>query len=148
ERYKDLEKRASLQALLGYLNFGSGKTDARFQKQISDAYGFLAEHGAEEPWTTLYELLHTQLNSLQASGSGAFRNVKQAQAVLELAFSKLLPAYRQHHADLLFHLSDRELFQPFFLVRVLEAVLLQGAPWSDERRIVKDALRQLNDYVG
>jgi hypothetical protein len=45
-------------------------------------------------------------------------------------------------------LSDRELFQPFFLVRVFEAVLLQGPPWNEERRIVTDALRQLNDYVG
>lgn len=148
ERYQDLEKLVSLQGLLGYLNFAGGKTDARFQKQVSDAYGFLAENGALEAWKELYELLSAELETLQASGSGAFRDVRQAKAVLELAFTKVLPAYREHHADLLFHLSDRDLFQPFFLVRVLEAVLLQGPPWTDERRIVTDTLRQLNDYVG
>src|SRR5262249_24745378 len=95
-----------------------------------------------------HELLCAELETLKASGSGAFRDVKQAKAVLELTFTKMLPAYRQHHADLLFHLSDRELFQPFFLVRVFEAVFLQGPPWSDERRILTDALRLLNDYVG
>ena len=148
EQYKGLEKVVPLQGLLGYLNFASGKTDARFQKQFNDAYGFLAERGAAQPWEVLHQLLRSELLTLQTRGSGAFRDVGQAQAVLELAFNKILPAYRQHHTDLLFHLSDRELFQPFFLVRVLEAVLLQGAPWSDERRIITDALRQLNDYVG
>jgi hypothetical protein len=148
ERYKGLENLVSLQGLLGYLNFASGKTDARFEKQLNDAYGFLADKGAEEPWTALHELLRAELDTLKASGSSAFRDVKQARAVLELVFLKVMPAYRQHHADLLFHLSDRELFQPFFLVRIFEAVLLQGAPWSDERRILTDALRQLNDYVG
>jgi hypothetical protein len=148
ERDQDLEKLVPLQGLLGYLNFAGGKTDARFQKQVSDAYGFLAERGAPEPWKALHELLRSKLDALKASGSGAFRDVRQAKAVLELTFTKVLPAYRQHHADLLFHMSDRELLQPFFLVRVFEAVLFQGTPWSDERRIVADALRQLNDYVG
>jgi hypothetical protein len=148
EQYQDPEGNVSLQALLGYLNFAGGKPDARFQKQVSDAYGLLAESGASEPWKALHERLRSELETLQASGSSAFRDVKQARAVLELVFTKLLPSYRQHHADLLLHLSDRELFQPFFLVRVFEAVLLQGPPWSEERRIVTDALRQLNDYVG
>jgi hypothetical protein len=138
----------SLQALLGYLNFAGGKPDARFQKQVSDAYGLFAQKGAEEPWKALHERLRAELDALQASGSSAFRDVKQARAVLEMVFTKVLPAYRQHHADLLFHLSDRELLQPFFLVRVFEAVLLQGPPWNEERRLVTNALRQLNDYVG
>jgi hypothetical protein len=148
KRYKGLEKLVSLQGLLGYLNFAGGKTDARFQKQVGDAYGFLAENGAEEPWKTLHDVLRAELDALKTGGSSAFRDIKQAHAVLELVFTKVLPTYRQHHTDLLFHLSDRELYQPFFLVRVFEAVLLQGAPWSDERRIVTDAVRQLNDYVG
>jgi hypothetical protein len=148
ERYKDLEKLVSLQGLLGYLNFAGSKTDARFQKQVSDAYGFLAERGDDEPWKALHALLRAELGALKASGSSAFRDVKQADAVLELVFTKVLPAYRQHHTDLLFHLNDRELNHPFFLVRVFEAVLVQGPPWSDERRIVSDAMRQLNDYVG
>ncbi|HLJ94300.1 MAG TPA: hypothetical protein VKU02_14020, partial [Gemmataceae bacterium] len=148
KRDQDLDKLGSLQGLLGYLNFAGGKTDPRFQKQVNEVYAFLAERGEEAPWKALHELLRSELESLKASGAGAFRDVKQAKAVLELTFTKVLPTYRQHHADLLFHLSDRELFQPFFLVRVFEAVLLQGPAWDDDRRIGTDAIRSLNDYVG
>src|SRR5439155_17770928 len=47
-----------------------------------------------------------------------------------------------------FHQTDRELFQPFFLARAFEAVLLQGTPWEEEDRIIAGALAHLNDYVG
>ena len=63
-------------------------------------------------------------------------------------FGKLLPAYRRHHADLLFHQTDRDLFQPFFLARLFEAILLQGPPWEEEERVVTGALNQVNDFVG
>src|SRR5262249_8520009 len=98
--------------------------------------------------TRLHEILRDKLETLRTSGVSAFRDTRQAEAVLTLVFTKLLPAYRSHHADLLFHLGDRELFQPFFLARIFEAVLAQGAPWDEEERIVAGALRQLNDYVG
>jgi hypothetical protein len=143
-----LEGSTSLQGMLGYLNFSEGRPDARFQKQLNDAYAYLAEHGAVAPWTSLNEALGAKLEALRQSGAGAFQDVRQAEAVLQLVFAKTLPAYRRHHADLLFHLSDRDLFQPFFLARVIEAVLTQGAPWSDEERIVAGALRQLNDFLG
>src|SRR5262249_20855739 len=55
---------------------------------------------------------------------------------------------RSHHADLLFHQRDRDLFQPFFLARVFEAVLGQGGPWGGEDRIIGGGVKQLNDYVG
>src|SRR5208282_4651917 len=115
ERYAQLDRVAPLQGMIGYLNFGSGKPDARFQKQISDAYGFLAKEQADEPWKVLQQLLQAKLDSLQSSGGSAFRDVRQAQAVLNLTFTKLLAAYRHHHADLLVHLSDQTLFEPFFL---------------------------------
>jgi hypothetical protein len=148
ERYEDLEKVVPLQGMLGYLNFASGKPDARFQKQLNEACGFLAERGAAEPWTIVHELLSVKLKALQEAGTSAFRDTTQAEAVLNLALTKVPPAYRHHHADLLFHLSDRDLFQPFFLARIFEAVLLQGAPWEEEQRIVAGALAHLNDYVG
>jgi hypothetical protein len=144
---QDLENAVPLQGMLGYLNFSTGKPDPRFQKQLSDAYGFLAERGAEQPWQALTDLFRTKLAALQAEGGAAFRDVSQAEAVLAL-FGKVLAAYREHHADLLFHQSDRDLFQPFFLARVFEALLTQGAPWTEERRIVAGALGQLNDFVG
>ena len=87
------------------------------------------------------------LAALTSSG-GAFKNVSQAEAVLNIAFGRVLPEYRRFHADLLFHQSERDLFQPFFLARVLEVVLIQGGPWDQESRIVSGALRQLNDFAG
>jgi hypothetical protein len=149
QHYQELETLVPLQTLLGYLNFSEGKPDARFQKQLNDAYGFLAEHRAPEPpWKALFELLQARLSKLRDEGSSAFRDTRQAEAVLSLALVQFLPVYRQHHADLLFHRSDAELFQPFFLARVVEAVLIQGPPWDDEKRILGGSLNQLNDFVG
>ncbi|HEV3119909.1 MAG TPA: hypothetical protein VGY58_22810, partial [Gemmataceae bacterium] len=148
ERFKDLDAVVPLQGLLGYLNFAGGKPDARFQKQLSDAYRFLAKKGAPEPHAVLPDLLRGKLAELRAGGTSAFRDTRQAEAVLTLVFAKLLPAYHSHHADLLFHQPDRELFQPFFVARAFEAVLLQGAPWEESERIVAAALTYLNDYVG
>src|SRR5262249_54102640 len=67
ERYRDLEKTASLQGMLGYLNFAGGKTDARFQRQLNDSYAFLAGQGEEEPWRVLQHLLRGKLETLKAS---------------------------------------------------------------------------------
>jgi hypothetical protein len=145
---RQLDEVVSLQGMLGYLNFASGKPDARFQNQLNNAYAFLIEQPAAEPWKDLQQELRTKLSSLKSSGSSAFRDTGQVEAVLELVFDHLLPSYRQHHADLLFHLSERELFQPFFLARVVEALLMQGAPWEQEQRVVSGALTHLNDYVG
>jgi hypothetical protein len=139
--------RVSLQGVLGYLNFSEGRPDARVARQIDDAYASLAEQGVAEPWAVLHEWLRADLASLKGGG-GAFQNTAQAEAVLELAFGRVLPEYRRFHADLLFHQSERDFFQPFFLARVLEAVLLQGGPWDQDRRIVGGALRQLNDFAG
>lgn len=148
ERFKDLDAAVPLQGILGYLNFAGGKPDARFQKQLSDAYRWLAKKGAPELHALLPELLRSKLAELRAGGTSAFRDTRQAEAVLALVFAELLPTYRAHHSDLLFHQPARELFQPFFLARACEAVLLQGAPWEDEARIVAGALAVLNDYVG
>lgn len=148
EPFAGLDQVVSWQALLGYLNFSEGRSDPRFQKQLNEAYAYLAEHGAERPWQTLHDLLTARLDALHAGGAAAFRDVHQAQAVLRLAYTGVLPAYRQHHHDLLAHLSDAERFQPYFLVRVFEAVLGQGGPWDEDERIVAGALKRLNDYVG
>src|SRR5262249_36498809 len=138
----------SLQGALGYLNFSTGKPDARFQKQLNDAWAALAAAGAAEPWTELYQRLHDDLAALKAAGAAAFREATQVEAVLPLLFTHLLPAYRAHHADLLGQLSERDLFQPFFVARAAEAILAQGGPWDETERIVRVALVQLNDFVG
>lgn len=145
--HAELERQVPAAGLLGYLNFSQGKPDPRWQRQLEQAFCFVADRGAAEPWRAVHAWLAERLQAVHASGAAAFRDVSQAAAVLERAFVDLPAAYRRHHADLLFHQSDRDLFQPFFLARVCEAVLAQGAPW-DADRIVPAALAQLNDFVG
>jgi hypothetical protein len=147
ERHAHLEQIASASALLGYLNFSDGRPDPRWQKQLNEAYTFLAEHGEPAPWQALLDWLRARLGSLHSSGAPAFRNVSQAKAVLTLA-GEVLSAYRIHHADLLAHLSDRDLFGPFFLARVLEALLTQWAAGAENEPVVPAVLARLNDFVG
>jgi hypothetical protein len=137
-----------LAAMLGFLNFSGGKPDERFQKQLNDAYAALARQGLAEPWQALHQQLVNKLDEVQAGESSAFREAGQVRAVLDLVFNHCLPAYRRHHADLLFHLADADLLGPFFLARLVEAVLAQGPPWTEKGRIVKGTLAQLNDFVG
>jgi hypothetical protein len=139
---------ASLQGMLGYVNFSTGKPDPRFQKSLNDAHALLASQGSAQPWRDLAAALTEGLRTLHQAGSPAFREVEQAEAVLVLVFDHVLKAYRDHHALLLAHQSDADLFQPFFLARVFEAVLAQRSPWQETDRIVRGALKQLDDYVG
>jgi len=135
-----------LQGLLGYLNFSTGRPDPRAQAQFFSIW----ETATAEPsqWLAVHERLDQALTALHSAGHGAFQDVRQARAVLDLALVQLPPVYRRHHADLLFHQSEADLFQPGFLIRALEAVLCQQGPWDEAERIVAGALKHLNDYVG
>jgi hypothetical protein len=137
-----------LQGMLGYINFSTGKPDARFQKQTNDAFAALAGEGSTQPWHDMGLVLQNSLKELQQTGSAAFRDIEQAQAVLAIVFDHMLKAYRVRHAVLLAHQTDADLFQAFFLARVFETVLAQRGPWAETERIVAGALKQLNDYVG
>jgi hypothetical protein len=143
-----VETEVPLQALLGYLNLSTGKPDTRFQKQISDAYAFFARRGDQDLHARLREVLLAKLGQFQKSDRSAFRDSRQAETVLTLVFEHVLPAYRAHHADLLSHQSDRDLFQPFFLARVFEAVLAQEPLQIDAAQVTTAVLNRLNDYVG
>src|SRR5437870_9141056 len=89
-----LDAAVPLQALLGYLNLSTGKPDPRFQKQLSDAYGFFAQRGERNPHEAIRRALQARLTELGASGSSAFRDARQAETVLALVFDRILPAYR------------------------------------------------------
>ena len=133
--------------MLGYLNFSEGRPDPRVARQIDDAFALLTQRGSADPCAELHAWLRADLTALKRGGQ-AFQNTTQAEAVLQLTFGQVLPEYRRFHAELLFHQSERDLFQSFFVARVFEAVLGQGGPWNEERRIVGAALRQLNDFAG
>jgi len=146
DRLAKLEQAVPLSGLLGWLNFSDGRPDARWQKQLNDAYALLAENGESAPWSVLLDVLTDGLRKLHGSAA-AFRDARQAEAALALA-AQVLPAYRQHHADLLAHLADGDLYTPFFLARVFEAVLAQGVPADDQHGAVAAVLHRLNDFIG
>jgi hypothetical protein len=147
-----------LEQIAGYLNFSSGAEDPQFLTNLNALFG-IVEHGAGngEPdqrggdpkpaWRALGDLIEAGVARLRG-GSEAFREVDQAEAAVRLVFEAVLPAYRRHHRDLLFHQSDEFLFRPFFIGRVCEAVLAEGGPWEDSERIVSGALARLNDFLG
>jgi hypothetical protein len=140
-----------VEQVLGYLNFSSGAADPQFLGNLNQLFGEVAESlepSGEPAYQRLGRLLRTRLADLAAAGSGAFRDCHQAVAVIDLVFDAALPAYRQFHADLLFHHSDATLFRPFFIGRVCEAVLRQGPPWNERDRVVEGALEALNDFLG
>ncbi|HID21466.1 MAG TPA: hypothetical protein EYP14_03590, partial [Planctomycetaceae bacterium] len=130
--------------IAGYLNFSSGQPDTTFQKSLNELW---ASSAPENPWAEFPKRLRDCLDRLRRESS-AFGDCSQALAVLDLTFEELYPAYRRFHADLLFHLTDADFQQPFFLGRLFEAVLSQGAPWDEVDRIVHGALDHLNDFVG
>ena len=144
----ELTARVPPASLLGYLNFSDGRADAKFQRALNDALGFLGQRGDPAPWESLRTWLFRQCDLLHQSQNPAFRDTTQARTVLRLAFGRVLEAYRAHHADLLSHQTDGALFTPFFLARVCEAILSQGAPWEEEERIVAGTIQKLNDFVG
>lgn len=142
-----------LDAILGYLNLSAGKPDARFQRNLNTAYGALADASAARPWEALRAALGDRLRDLHDSGAAGLRDASQAGAVLNLAYDDVLPAYRRHHADLLAHRTDAELYTPFFLARVFETVLAEYTdstrPASDSPEVLVAAvLERLNDFVG
>jgi hypothetical protein len=138
-------------SVLGYVNFSTGRPDVRFRRCLADLYARLAL--PDPSGTSSCSLADLQQHSLAVlqdlkKESSIFRDASQAEAVIPMALGTLPRAYRRHHQDLLFHLSDAELFQPFLLARMFEAVLRQGGPWNETERIVQGALQELNDYVG
>src|SRR3954454_13136138 len=90
DRVTELERAVPLSGLLGYLNFSDGRPDPRWQKQLHDAYAFVADRGAAHPWNALRQWLASRLETLHTGDSAAFRDVAQARAVLDL-FAQVLP---------------------------------------------------------
>ncbi len=134
----------SFPKVLGYLNFSNGKPDVPFLGLLNH---IATQVGFQQDWTALRQRLTDELAKLRST-SPTFSDASQAEAVIGLVFDHVLPGYRKHHCDLLFHLTDRDFLNPLFLGRVFEATLAQGAPWDEPERVVTGALDQLNDFLG
>ncbi|MEN0110171.1 MAG: hypothetical protein AAF805_05570 [Planctomycetota bacterium] len=131
---------------LGYLNFSSGASDGAFLKTL-DALFRVEESSdqTDEPAVDrVLARLERRLEALAAEG-GAFADADQAAGALRLA-KQFREAYPRFHADLLWGRDAAELWRPFFLGRVFEAVLAQGAPWDDDT--LNASRDRLDDYLG
>lgn len=139
----------ALEEILGYLNFSSGRADPRVWRNFNEVFGQLeqSEISAQQPWEQLRALLGKYLRHLQAT-KPAFAEIGQAEAVLTLAFDRVLPGYRHFHRDLLYHQTEAELLRPYFLARVCDVVLGVGGPWEEEQRIVDASVARLNCFLG
>jgi hypothetical protein len=143
--------------LLGYLNFSTSPADPAIFVALNETAVALATalptfaHKnpalVEPPVAPLGDYLRAELTRLQAS-TPAFANIEQAQAILAITFDHALAAYQDFHRDLLFHQPAAFCQNPFFVGRMLEAVLLQGRPWNEVDRIIDGAIQSLNDYIG
>lgn len=149
----DDEHRAALTDVVGYLNFSSGSPDPKFQQQLQRLFERLeacqrsASQADEPTWRRLGAALAEQCQEL-GRNPGVLGNVDQSAAVIHLVFNHCLPAYWQFHSDLLFHQRQGEIFRPFLIARVCEAVLSSGGPWEEAARVQRDTLVRLNDFVG
>jgi len=137
-----------LEKLVGYLNFSSGSSDPHFLHNLNELFRSLKERCDRSQHLEILSHLLLETPSRLQSQRSAFADVTQAKAVIPLLTEHLLPAYREFHRDLLFHQEAVDLWQPFFLGRAWEAILLQGPPWNETQRIVQGALSHLNDFVG
>ncbi len=145
---------ADLAQVLGYLNFSAGKPDAKTLGALNRIYARALPESPPEspyagmpPWVQIQHWLQESLEKLRESNP-AFKASEQAAAVIELVWVYLLPSYMDFHRDLLFHQEPEAIFNGFMLGRAIEAVLQQGAPWSEVDRITEGAIRRLNDFVG
>ncbi|NOY29379.1 MAG: hypothetical protein GXP28_04140 [Planctomycetes bacterium] len=144
----DSSDTAQLEDIVGYLNFSSGTSESGFLCHLNEQFCSIEScFPREKSFSELTRRLLVTIDRLESAG-GTFADVTQARAMLHLLQNQLLPAYRTFHHDLLFHQTEADLWRPFFIGRVCEALLAQGAPWEEHERIVQGALAQLNDYVG
>ncbi|MGH7137420.1 MAG: hypothetical protein ACREHD_16880, partial [Pirellulales bacterium] len=139
----------TLDELLAYLNLSAGSPDVRFRCNLNQLAKALAGTiTPEEPlWSASGRVLLARLTELRGA-SAVFSDTEQAEAVIESSFERVLADYQGFHRELLWHQRAENLFRPFFLAQVCEAVLAQGAPWAETERISAGAIKQLNSFIG
>ncbi|MFO0847381.1 MAG: hypothetical protein U0871_02315 [Gemmataceae bacterium] len=142
--FPELTRRFDGAKAVGYLTFADGRPDPRFRSALADVFGFLQTVNDPAPWATAGAWLAARADELERSGSAAYKDVSQARQVIPAAFTELPALYRAHHADLLAHQPDADLFTAFFLARCCEAVLAARAAGKP----LTAALDALDDFVG
>ena len=139
----------SLQQLAGYLNFSSGTSDPSILAAWNHVYAEATQGdplSGPPPWLVVKDWMTETLETLHAD-QPAFRDISQANRVVHLLWTELLPAYADFHRDLMFHQEPELLFNGFFLGRACDAVLSSKLSDTDEQ-VIGAAIEQLNDFVG
>lgn len=140
ERRQGLERE-----VLGYLNFSSGSSDSGFLQALNGLFEIAESTDGEAPSIDrVLAGLACRLKELKATG-GAFSDTDQAEGALRLA-GQFREAYGKFHSDLLWGRDAEQLWRPFFLGRLFETLLSQGAPWDEET--LNAARDRLDDYLG
>ena len=137
--------------VLGYLNFSSGASDGKFLQSLSELFQLSKHqnHGKAADSEDSTNLITQMIKELQdrlsdlANEGGAFADAKQAKEVLEKTL-RFHQTYHNFHQDILWSCPEQLLWQPFFLGRVLETVLVS------ERELESiDTIRdRFDDYIG
>ncbi|MFM7739007.1 MAG: hypothetical protein ACKO9H_06360, partial [Planctomycetota bacterium] len=143
---------ATVDQILGYLNFSSGNQDPAFFVALNSLFAGLAggsrARGKKEPtYQRVYQLLVNRLEKLPRDNQ-VFQNAEQARRVIEICFEHVLPAYLDFHRDVLFHQSEEFLFNSLFIGRVLETILTSDPMSEPPKVLVPKILSRLNDYLG
>lgn len=136
--------------LVGYLNFSDGRYDPQFYRAVDAAFHRQStDAGSIMPvWQRFADWLKTEAARLQATNP-TFVDCSQAEAAIDLTFGHVMPAYKEFHRDLLFHQTDDELFQPYFVARVCQTVLQEQLSGGDSpEELVRAVLARLNDFIG
>ncbi len=137
----------SLRELLGYLNFSDGTPSRSFQAAVNAL--FTNSNAPANP-IDLKQRLLSALAELLTTDEPGFSDITQAENVISTAIDRVIPAYIQHHWNLLFHLDDAEFYSPFFLGRIFEVTLQSGSRhgWNNETQLIPAVLDSLNQFVG
>jgi len=150
-----LTLRDALHQVVSYLNFSSGTSDPTTLAAWNRLYAGAVQGkplSGPPAWLIIRQWLEETAADL-AESSQRPGHYDQAFRLIRLLFSDTLPAYLDHHKDLLFHQPPEQIFSGFFLGRVAERLLEALPHWpSDEpdqvQALVADAIARLDDYVG
>jgi hypothetical protein len=146
----ELSRRFDPPKLIGYLNLSDGRPDPKWRRLLAEAFSFLLGRDDESPWVTVHSWLKAATAELSKSGSAAYRDAAQAEAVIDAAFEHLPGAYRRYHVDLLGAQPDAVLFNAFFFAKGAEAILRERARVGPAAPpdLAAAAVPVLCDYVG
>ncbi|MBY0588081.1 hypothetical protein K2X85_12945 [bacterium] len=142
-----MDRLSLAEAILGYLELSDGTPSLPFQRAVIDLFGILEQNSKEaglSAWLGLRAELMSAAETTRRLGS-----LDRARQIIRLVHDGVLPSYRRHHEDLLAHLTEADLFTPFFLIRAYEESLKLGFELGQPiDQLSQRVVHALNDFIG